>query len=207
MLDLCPTDDYMLISCMLHPSRRRWRREWWKSGSNASPSSHCTTLLILFSYFYLPSFILSLSKHFITSGTPIYFFEVPAAPPPWALISYSWFLTDCCSTFNNSWNAKVTNKSELFFISVVSTTHKAMRSNQFPILYFLSFVRKHWWCTGGVKSYKTLGFSFWSLLIFFLLLCISLSICFTAIFLLLFILFILCLSFLFNTGFLYNYCL
>lgn len=134
------------------------------------------------------------------------FFEVPAAPPPWALISYSWFLTDCCSTFNNSWNAKVRNKSELFFISVVFTTHKAMRSNHFPTLYFFSFVRKHWRCTGGIKSYKILGFSFWSLLIFFYLLRISLSICFTAIFYC-YLFYLFCVFPLFNTWFLYNYCL
>lgn len=153
MLDLCPTDDYMLISCMLHPSRRRWSREWWKSGSNASPSSHCTTLLILFSYFYLPTFILSLSKHFITSRTPIYFFQVPAAPPHpehWFLIPDSWLTAAPHLIIHETQKleTKVNCSSSLWF---PWHTRPWEAISFLPFTFF--FVRKHWWCTGGIKSW------------------------------------------------------
>lgn len=74
VLDLCPEEYCMFISCMLHPSRRNWSRGRRQSGSNASTSSHCVTLSVSFSHFHPPCFIPSPSKHFISSSTPIHFF-------------------------------------------------------------------------------------------------------------------------------------
>lgn len=151
----------------------------------------------------LPPIIHSVSKqafHY-EQNSNLFFWGSRCPPPPWALISYSWFLTDCCSTFNNSWNAKVRNKSELFFTSVISMTHKATRINQFPTLYSFFLLGN----TDG--ALVVLGFSFWSLLIFFLFITYFIVYMFYCYFLLLFIVFILCLFFLFNTWFLYNYCL
>lgn len=115
--------NFMHVTPMQGKMERRTKR---KSGANASTSSHCATHSISFSHFHLPSFIPSLRAS-ISLGAELQFifFKVTLL---WALISYSWLLSDCCSTFNNSWNAEVRNKMELFlYLCVICATHECER--------------------------------------------------------------------------------
>lgn len=77
VLDLCPKDYCMLISCMLHLYRTKWSTRWRKSGSNASTSTQCITHSILFIHFCAISFTPSQGKHFIRSRTPIFLGDCP----------------------------------------------------------------------------------------------------------------------------------
>lgn len=132
---------YMLILCMLHPCRRRWGRRWGRRGCRASPFSRRITILILFRHFYLPSFILSLSKHFIRSRTSIYI-EAPTTPHPehWFLIPDSWLLTAAPHLIIHEMQ-KLGTKSELFFISVVFVPHGAVKKQSISHNFFLSFFK------------------------------------------------------------------